>query len=181
MKGGSSNNNALEGNNPPFLVNYGPKGLNNTQTSILQTYFEAHLEGFFQQFITLAPTYLQISRINIISQALIQDAHGFNQLLAANYPAVSADDPTYVQNQHFREKLMAFNKLCTGKLDVNHPLYSEVFSPQISSAINNSPTKHNLIGNFFKKVVREFLNSFQNASTAPATTSSARKKLDFGQ
>lgn len=180
MNGGASNNDALESNNP-FLVNYGSKGLNNTQTVILQTYFEQHLEGFFQQFITLAHASLQTVRVNIISQALIQDTQGFIALLAAHYPAVSADDPTYIQNQHFREKLMAFNQLCTGKLDVNHELYSTVFDTRISSAINHSPTKHNLIANFFKKVVREFLIPYQNVSTAPSTISNARKKLDFGQ
>ncbi|MGE3317921.1 MAG: hypothetical protein AB7I18_01385 [Candidatus Berkiella sp.] len=183
MMGGSEDDNDFAGNDPtptwmPGFNSENPT-LNPTQTDILNTYFEQYLKEPFTLFITLAPSEFKETRIGLLRSALDTPPEYFAQILAENFPCVPETDPTYEQNAHFRSKLIAFNQLCLGKIDVNHELYTAVFDQRFAKK-ENSPTKHKMLSSFFNSAIRRLIDEacriFMATNQTPPT-SKVRKKL----
>jgi|GEM_PF-6257357 len=130
------------------------KGLIPTQRDLLEDYFNEQILANFQEFIKAAPDAFKPLRQLIVAYAPTMACASFEQFISNFYPAVLPDDRTSDQNIFFRELLISVNRLCNKKIDINHPLYQAVFDPRISPTKSNSPTKQNLVINFFTKEIK---------------------------
>ncbi len=189
---------------PALLVQYQSlRGLTDTQAQVLEEYFLRYYREGFSHFITTAPNEpvnLQPLRAFLIMCALSMPVDAFRAFFNHFYPIVPEFDATHKQNVYFRDLLLNFNRLCLERVDINQPLYANIFDPRLSPNKHlDSPTKKKLATSYFRKHVDCLLQglglpadnvmadnyvitarlSFSSAPSQGPTASSARKKLTF--
>lgn len=154
------------GGDAPILYCYenqtGQRSLTDTQTAVLQQYFEHFMAPTFVAFIESAPRNpnLQSLRAFLISKSVSMPIDIFQNFLSKFYPEVHDDNQDYVQNCYFRKYLIDFNSLCLGNKDINNPIYAMTFDPRYSPTKSNSPTKKILVSKFFEAKVAKLVSEF---------------------